>query len=348
MSCDKPKCTCTLCTCTVNKKLDEFDQNLQLSQFLIGLNDSFTGIRGQILPMTHLPSLNQSYGMLLQEEKQRESYDVNSTSENMAMDVKSHSHINPQSIKNQSVGGRKNDAVVCDYFHMSGHMRDKCYCIHGYPTRHKLFGKPKPKPKFLKERNSVVASVNTHASLDSMHSGTGYQPGTATETLYLSEGKCRQLIQMLQKNMLELQMHSPSIIPSMGSHLNATPWTSQPSINTVQLAGMAGHFVSHVHSAELCQSRLIVDTGATDHITHFLHLLSNVQSCYATLQLPNGASAIITHVEKLALTPQLKLSNVFCVPSFTYNLLSVSKLLKVTSHQVHFLADMYYIQDPTW
>lgn len=42
---------------------------------------------------------------------------------------------------------------------MPGHMKDRCYCIHGYPTWHKLFGKPKTKPKFLASRNSVVANV---------------------------------------------------------------------------------------------------------------------------------------------------------------------------------------------
>lgn len=65
----KPLCTCGLCTCSVNSKQTELDQSIQLSQFLMGLNDSFTGIRGQILLMKPLPSLSQSYAMLLQEEK---------------------------------------------------------------------------------------------------------------------------------------------------------------------------------------------------------------------------------------------------------------------------------------
>lgn len=55
----KPRCTCSKCTCTVNSKLDVFDQEIQLAQFLMGLNDKFTSIRGQILLMKPLPSLSQ-------------------------------------------------------------------------------------------------------------------------------------------------------------------------------------------------------------------------------------------------------------------------------------------------
>ncbi|KAL8113535.1 hypothetical protein AgCh_020748 [Apium graveolens] len=30
----------------------------------------------------------------------------------------------------------------------NGHTKDKCYCIHGFSPWHKLYGKPKPKPRF--------------------------------------------------------------------------------------------------------------------------------------------------------------------------------------------------------
>lgn len=45
---------------------------IQLTQFLMGLNDQFTSIRGHILPIKPLPSLSQSSAMLLQDENQRE------------------------------------------------------------------------------------------------------------------------------------------------------------------------------------------------------------------------------------------------------------------------------------
>lgn len=45
----RPRCTWTHCTCNVNTKLMELEQHVQLTQFLIGLNDIYTTIRGQIL-----------------------------------------------------------------------------------------------------------------------------------------------------------------------------------------------------------------------------------------------------------------------------------------------------------
>lgn len=84
----KPRCTCNLCTCSVNTKLSELDQSVQLTQFPMGLSESFTAIRGQILMMKPLPTLSQCYAMILQEENQREANAGSNGSEHLAMSVK--------------------------------------------------------------------------------------------------------------------------------------------------------------------------------------------------------------------------------------------------------------------
>lgn len=88
---------------------------------------------------------------------------------------------------------------------MPGHLKDNCYCIHGYPTWHKLFGKQKPKPKFLTTKGSVVANV-TQSSANSGSGGDSVSTGvplSQSDGLTLSDEQCRQLIQMLQKTMSE-------------------------------------------------------------------------------------------------------------------------------------------------
>ncbi|XP_074373832.1 uncharacterized protein LOC141714199 [Apium graveolens] len=201
----KPRCTCGLCSCTVNLKLDTVDQNVQLIQFLMGLSDSFTAIRGQILMMKPLPSLSQSYAMLLQEESQRTSNCSLMNTENVAMAVKSSFQGNKNQIKN-NYGRRSSDiaAVVCDYCHMTGHLKDKCYCIHGYPSWHKLFGKPKPKPKLLQSKSAVVANVQQVSSTSDVLDGGTVSVGlhsSVTEGMSLSDTQCQQLIHFLQKSM---------------------------------------------------------------------------------------------------------------------------------------------------
>ncbi|GKB18098.1 cysteine-rich receptor-like protein kinase 8 [Tanacetum coccineum] len=64
-------CTCK-CGCENGKTNGEREQRKRLIQFLMGLDDSYTNIRGQILLMQPLPLVSNAYGMLRQEEKQRD------------------------------------------------------------------------------------------------------------------------------------------------------------------------------------------------------------------------------------------------------------------------------------
>lgn len=124
----------------------EQEQNMQLTQFLMGLNDSFTEIRGQILMMKPLPSLNQCYGMILQEENQCEvPVIVSGASENFTMSVKSQGSTKSQfkcsSNTTGSVKRTSDSFIMCEFCHMLGYLNNNCYCIHDYPSWHKLFGK---------------------------------------------------------------------------------------------------------------------------------------------------------------------------------------------------------------
>jgi len=67
-----PRCTCSKCECQINTKLQNYDQEQRIIQFLMGLNESYTAVRGNILMMTPFPNLSQVYSLLIQEEKQRQ------------------------------------------------------------------------------------------------------------------------------------------------------------------------------------------------------------------------------------------------------------------------------------
>lgn len=57
--------------CATAKAYVEHNQHQHLLQFLMGLNDSYGHVRSQILMMNPLPSVNQAYSILSQEESQR-------------------------------------------------------------------------------------------------------------------------------------------------------------------------------------------------------------------------------------------------------------------------------------
>lgn len=65
-----PKCTC-LCVCKAKSQLEQYDEMMKVTQFLMGLNELYTNIRGQLLMMSPMPHLPQVLALMQQEERQR-------------------------------------------------------------------------------------------------------------------------------------------------------------------------------------------------------------------------------------------------------------------------------------
>lgn len=63
-------CTCH-CTCEGKVKTLKSQHDARLIQFLMGLNDSYTGSMSNLLMLVHLPSVNYAYSLLIRDEKQR-------------------------------------------------------------------------------------------------------------------------------------------------------------------------------------------------------------------------------------------------------------------------------------
>ena len=71
----------------------------------------------------------------------------------------------------------------------------------------------------------------------------------------------------------------------------------------------------------------VMDTRASDHIVCSVSLFqSYITFSHCVVELPNGESAHVTHISIVKLSNSLILDHVLCVPSFSFNLLSVSQL----------------------
>ena len=66
----RPQCTCGKCTCSGVKNLDLYHQTEYIMTFLMGLSESFTPARGQVLLMDSIPPINRVFALISQEEKQ--------------------------------------------------------------------------------------------------------------------------------------------------------------------------------------------------------------------------------------------------------------------------------------
>ena len=88
---------------------------------------------------------------------------------------------------------------------------------------------------------------------------------------------------------------------------------------------------------------LVIDTGATNHIVHSIHLLIDFTDVICMVELLNGETALVTHIGSICHSETLILTNVLCVPSFSFNLLSVSQLTKKMHCCLIFVSTFYFI-----
>lgn len=157
-------CTCT-CSCDNGKVNGEREQRKRLLQFLMGLDDSYSNVRGQILLMQPLPSAAKAYGMVKQEEKQREGLTIKSqTPAAMSFIAQNNNYSLTTNLLHQiKLLPRKlvlRREFFCNYCKKEGHPKEECYKLVGYPLGHPLHGKVQPKSYDQKGNKSAGPTVN--------------------------------------------------------------------------------------------------------------------------------------------------------------------------------------------
>ncbi|XP_074327563.1 uncharacterized protein LOC141665454 [Apium graveolens] len=159
------RCNDMVLTCA--KKLETYVDMIKLSQFLMGINDQYTSVRGQLLMMQLVPSISQAFSLLLQEESQREFSKMSQSplTDNMALTVDYNNLAKFKSSQTSTASKKSATDVTCDYCHTDGHVRDKWFCLHGYPDWHKFYGKPKPNPRKSFNSSSTTTPHRTAAQV---------------------------------------------------------------------------------------------------------------------------------------------------------------------------------------
>ena len=115
--------------------LQDYNEFEYVMSFLMGLNDSFAQIRGQILLSDPFPPVGNVFSLVIQEEAQREiivNHIPSLNSNNMAFVVNS-------TTKNTTNGKSRNpkkERPQCAYCNMLGHTKDKCFKLVGYPPNY--------------------------------------------------------------------------------------------------------------------------------------------------------------------------------------------------------------------
>ena len=130
----------------MNEKISRIHHQDSIMQFLNGLNDCYSQVKTQILMMEPVPSVDKTFSLVIQEERQKSSnFHATPSVESTTLAVKNqafnqglfHPGKNGKNFKGSVGKGRP----MCSYCGKVGHIKEKCYKLVGFPPGYKQKGK---------------------------------------------------------------------------------------------------------------------------------------------------------------------------------------------------------------
>jgi hypothetical protein len=176
--------------------VDNYNQEY-IFQFLMGLNDSFSNIRGQILLIDPLPSINKVFSLIVQEESQQEiflgslSHDTTTLMtkavpmQQNRLPMQQNWFVKPHNRKEKS---------ICSHCNIPGHTVDKYYRLHGYPPG---FQSTK-KPSHYGFNKPSAYSVAHFQEENSNNSASQPQPQIQLPQVPFTVEQCHQLLALIK------------------------------------------------------------------------------------------------------------------------------------------------------
>ncbi|GKE45444.1 hypothetical protein Tco_1472728 [Tanacetum coccineum] len=297
------------CTCAIYDKFLERDSHLKLIQFLIKLNDEYESVRSQILAMYPLPNVNKAYYIVQQIEKQKKSRGET----------------------------RVDQKKSCTNYGQEGHVFEKCFERIGYPDWYK--------GKKAKKNARIAAHVNS--GFKEMISGDTPFDLSSENDIGMGQNSSvdQRLVAAVCSEMMKMFKGKGIVDDNNGTMRNYATTSAH--------AGIMSYFT--ISFALFCHPQMnirldwVTDTKASDHMTpHFnIFITTRYLSDPIMVHLPDGRSLKVTIIGEVALTPLLILSDVFYVPEFQLNLLSVGKLIQHKNLTAPFFQNDFMFQDLT-
>ncbi|XP_070026666.1 uncharacterized protein [Nicotiana sylvestris] len=266
----------------------------------MGLNDSYSQARSQIIVKSKIPTVNQAYSMILQDESQKLVAGWSHSTES----------IDPTALFSSKIGQkqRRNFNVECDFCHLKGHTKEECYKLmkcdycnrkgHLKANCYKLIGYPTDfKPQ--KRANMVGGSSNQpnppSSVMMTQEQHLGPMQGFTTES-HSHQG---------QQNLGPMQMFTPEQYSQILNLLNKA---------SLSKSSTSAHMVGNVSYEPNIDEKWIVDTGATNHMVGNEKLLLEklLVGNAGNVQLPTGESTKVSHVGSCQLDGGNTINNVLC------------------------------------
>ncbi|KAG8373898.1 hypothetical protein BUALT_Bualt11G0073100 [Buddleja alternifolia] len=206
-------------------------------QFLMGLNDNFKPVRGQILLMKPLPIVEDAYSMIQPEEKQMDISLFISLNEHSTM-LMSGKGNNQQKkwIQTTPVQGNNwsqthqsdKSSLYCEHCYRIGHVQEKCFKLHGFPANYK--------PKGKHNGNNYQRGSHTGHSGNMVQQTTFNSPNSGGYTGSYSNGEASSVVQV--NNATAPLQQTPHLTPDQITQLLSLLKPSETSNSSQHLAGL--------------------------------------------------------------------------------------------------------------
>nr|XP_016470822.1 PREDICTED: uncharacterized protein LOC107793056 [Nicotiana tabacum] len=292
--------------------------------------------------MGPMPTVNQAYAMVISDESQKSiAANAGLLGANLTFGTGQYDVAMYTKTEGNFQKTRKNFNLFSEFCKMKGHSKETCYKIVGYPPEYR------PRNK----------STNTHSAYNVLSD-------MSIQKNQLPKGNWNE------NNSQNSQLTS-SVVSTNSSHLigqvNNNSWLGNYTFtkeqydhivqllskdNSISASATPSANAAGIPYALLTSDSLqewIIDTGATNHMVADLELLNKVSLVQTSqpkkVHLPNGETTQVTHIGTSTLSDQNTITNVFYIPQFKYNLLSVSKVTKELKCSVAFFPDFCVFQE---
>lgn len=293
------------CVCDAATRFNDHSKLIKLMQFLNGLDDSFNQVKSHVLLMDPLPNVRSAFSIISREESRQKN---GSLTNNMGTSQPAAFNSKTNDFKRNK--GR-NLNLQCKNCGAKGHTIERCYKLIGYPKDFK------PRTETNSQTTFNKPFLNNNVSSGSSDTVNTLQTSNSEQHFLTSEqySKFLRLISESQGN---------EEVPACAN-----------------MAGIACN--SFVKS-----KKWVVDSGANQHMTASESCLSDivdVSKLNLKVAHPNGSSARINKIGNLQLSNALTLFDVFVIPDFSVNLLSVHKVCRDSKCKVVFDEYSCVVQD---
>ncbi|XP_019178311.1 PREDICTED: uncharacterized protein LOC109173526 [Ipomoea nil] len=313
--CD-PRCPCDL--------VEEIRRDRDIDRvirFLQGLNEDYANLKANVLILDPLPEvykvfvmaeklerqinlvnwstgsleMNQANAVHTQDSNGQEATGTNVHNQNFSGNNEVIAAMNSHNSYNFKRNNNGSKGAKCTFCGMNGHTVDKCYKKHGYPL-------------------GWVPGFKSKAK-QSMNVATG---SSSITDLGITSDQIQKLISLLQNQPVKPSSNTSAaitLIPEFKEAPNDQGKCSEINVN--------------INSLFLCDTVWTIDSGATDHIVCALEYFDKYHAVYdVEVNLPTGEGITVQHKGDVRLNEDLWLRDALHIPSFKFNIISVSKLLQ--------------------